>query len=62
MTDGLAWLSFTAVIALHEREAGRMNDMSRANAEAYASGKVIDADEEEIWFEITYRPPKNSKN
>ncbi len=39
-----------------------MKGLSRKQLEAYASGKLIDANEEERWFEITYLPPKNSKS
>lgn len=43
-------------------EIGRMSGMSKPDAGAYASGKLIDANEEERWFEITFLPPKNSKS
>ena len=43
-------------------ELGRMKGLSRKQSEAYASGKIIDANEEERWFEITHFPSKNSKS
>lgn len=44
------------------KELGHAMGLSRKQAEAYASGKILDVNEEERWFEITYFPSKNAKS